>query len=482
MKYSEIYLRMKKKLKGKKLLTALLLLTSIFLISCENENYFKIGTSWVDSNLKLVYIDSCSANLSTIRIDSVATYNQSAIIVGKYEDVNTITHENLTGTIKARSYMEVANPTFPTDLGNNVFFDSLVIEMRFNGFYMGDTLSDMHLLVHQLTERIALDVDVGTEVYYNTTSFAYDETPLAEATFAIRPSNTASGITGVGGVTLEPVRIKLPNAIGDSLFQKMKNKDDIFDSNDNFQDYFKGLVFVAGENAKAIAGFKADSTFKINLHYHLQEEFKTDKTISLSINTVNQFNNIHSDRSETSLLPDLFVDNEIDSRLTGNQSYISAGDGLYTKIEFTGLKSILLLSDYGVVEKATLEIKPVFGTYQEFTTLPSSLVIASTDLTGASQSLTDSQGASQTGSLTFDQQFWDNTRYTFDVTAFIQNQMLATTSGQLFLTVRFSDTELKSTTQRLVLGNSEHSIKVGNQTYYNRIKLNLYYNMYNEKN
>jgi hypothetical protein len=410
------------------------------------------------------------------------TSNQGIIIVGEYVDVNTITGDALTGTVKAHSYIEVANPSFPTDLGNNAEFDSLVIEMRFNGFYMGDTLTDMHLFVHQLDERIQLDVDIGTDVYYNTMSFSYDQTPLAEAIFPIRPSNTASGRADVGGVLIEPVRIKLPDAMGDSLFEKMRNKDDIFDTSNQFLDYFKGLVFVAGEHTKTIAGFKADSTFKINLHYHTQEEFKIDKVITLGINTAHQFNNIHTDRTGTQLLPDLFVEHEIDSRLTGNQSYIAAGDGLYTKIDFSGLKNVLLLSDHGIVEQAILEIRPVFGTYQEYTSLPSTLTIATTDLTGASQSLVDSQGTAQTGSLTFDPQFWDKTRYTFDVTAFVQNQMLAPVGQQLFLTLRFSDTEMRTTTQRLVLGNSEHYIDVGNRTNYNRIKLHLYYNMYNEKN
>jgi hypothetical protein len=464
----------------KKLLIALLLLTSVLLMSCENENYFKIGTSWVDSNLKLVYIDSCSAKLSTVRIDSVPTYNQGAIMVGKYVDLNTITGDTLTGTVKALSYLEVSNLYVPTDLGNNVFFDSLVIEMRFNGFYMGDTLSDMHLFVHQLTERIQQDVDVGTEAYYNTTSFAYNPTPLVEAIFPIRPSNMESGKTNAFGIPIDPVRIKLPDEMGEDLFEKIKNKDEIFDTNDKFQDYFKGLVFVAGDDVETLAGFRADSTFKVNLHYHIQEEFKTDKIISTTINSQNQFNNIHTDRTGTKLLPDLFFENEIDSHLTGNQSYIAAGDGLYTKIEFPSLKSILLLSDYGIVEKATMEIIPVFGTYQEYTPLPSSLAIASTNLSGSSQSLADSQGQSQSGSLVFDPQFWDNTRYIFDVTAFVQNQMTAPIDNQLFLTVRFSDTEMRGTAQRLVIGNNAHSIDVGNRTYYNRIKLNLYYNMYND--
>ncbi|MDR1593563.1 MAG: DUF4270 domain-containing protein [Prevotellaceae bacterium] len=466
----------------KKLLTTLLLYACTYILSCSSETYFTIGTDWIDTHMKLVYIDSCKAKVSTVRIDSTPTYNQGTILVGKYEDVNTVTGEKLTGTIKTTSYIEISNPAASTDLGNNTVFDSLVIQMKFNGFYMGDTVNNnMHLFVHQLSERIKLDVVVGTEVYYNTTKFAYDPVPLAEATFPIRPSDSASNKTIDGGIIVEPLRIKLPDYLGKEMFEKIASKADEFDSNEKFLDYFKGLVFVAGDDVEAIAGFKADTSFKINLHYHIQEEFKTEKVITFSINTTNQFNNITADRSGTKLLPDSFTDNEIESYKTGNQAFISAGDGLYAKIEFPSLQDILLLSTYGIVEQAILEIRPVYGTYQKYTPIPPSLSISATNISGEAEStLTDTQGQSQSGSLQVDPQFWDNTIYSFDVTSFIQNQMSAPADQKMFLTLKFSDSEMQNSTKRLVIGDSDHSIQAGNITYYNRIKLIIYYNMYND--
>jgi hypothetical protein len=471
----------------KSLLIISLLSIGAFLLSCSSETYFTIGTSWVDTNLKLVYIDSCRAKLSTVRIDSTPTYNQGTILAGKYRDVNTINDSILTGTIKATSYIEISNPLVSTsvDLGNNTFFDSLVIQMRFNGFYMGDTLNNnMHLFVHRLTERIKQDVVVGMEVYYNTTSFAYDKSqPLAEAVFPIRPNDSASNKVIDGGIIVEPVRIRLTDDLGQDFFNKIANKADEFDSNEKFLDYFNGLVLVAGDDVETIAGFKADTSFKINLYYHVQEEFKTEKVITFSINSKNQFNNISVDRSETNLLKEKFIDNEIESHQTGNQAFISAGDGLYAKIEFPDLHDILLTSTYGIVEQAILEISPVYGTYQKYTPLPSSLSIAATNISGEAESaLSNSQGQSQSGNLRIDPQFWDNTLYTFDVTAFVQDQMLAPANQKMFLTLRFSSNDMQKSTQRLVIGDNDHSIKAGNVTYYNRIKLKLYYNMYNEKN
>jgi hypothetical protein len=459
----------------KKKLSIISLLTCVFILSCSSESYFKIGTSWVDTKLKIVYVDTCKARLSTVKIDSTATYNQGAILVGKYTDVNTA-GEKLTGTIRAISYMEISSTSILTDIDNNAVFDSMVIEMRFNGFYMGDTLQDMHLSIHQLEERIKLDVVVGTETYYNTTSFKYNPEPLAEAVFPIHPGNTAYGISTIGGIIVDPVRVRLPNELGEDMFNKIINKEDEFDSNENFLDYFKGLVFVA-DDANTIAGFKTDTTFKMNLYYHIQEVFNTDKVLTFSINSMNQFNNIESNREGTKLLPDLFIDNAIESHLTDNQSYISAGDGLYTKIEFPNLQDILLTSTYGIVETAILEVKPVYGTYQEYTSLPSVLTISTSLVSGESESvLTDSNGQDQTGNLVIDQQFGENTLYSFDVTSFVRNQMTSAANQKLFLTLKLPSSEMQNSTQRLVIGDSDHPID------HNRIKLKLYYNMYNEKN
>jgi hypothetical protein len=457
----------------------------IFILSCSSDSYFKIGTAWVDTSLKMVYIDSCRAKLSTVRIDSTPTYSQGVILAGKYTDVNTITGEKLTGTIKACSYIEISNPSVgnTADLLNNTFFDSIVIEMKFNGYYMGDTLNhDMHLFVHQLEERIAeKDVAVGADVFYNTTSFAYNPEPLAEAVFPIRPGDSASQKIIDGGILTESLRVRLPDYLGQEMFDKIANGEDEFDSNDKFLDYFKGLVFVAGDEVETIVGFKADTSFKLKLYYHVQEEFKTDKSITFSMNASKQFNSIVADRTGTSLLPDLFVDNEIASHLTGNQAFIAAGDGLYAKIEFADLHDILLLSTYGIVEEAILEIRPVFGTYQEYTALPSTLSISASSISGESESsLSDSQGQSQSGSLTLDPQFWENTLYRFDVTSFIQNQMQSPADQKLYLTLKLPGSGMQNSTARLVIGDSEHSIDAGNMTYYNRIKLTLYYNMYNE--
>ncbi|MDR0560450.1 MAG: DUF4270 domain-containing protein [Prevotellaceae bacterium] len=464
----------------------LLLLTASLLISCSSETYFKIGTGWVDTNLKTVYIDTFSVKMSTVKVDSLTTYNKSVILAGKYSDfntftsnVNTPTNDMLTGTTTAMSFIEIARPSFPEITDNTLTFDSIVLEMRFNNFYIGDTLQDMHLFVYQLAERINTKEETSV-IFFNTTSFRTEDTPLAEVYFPIRPSNTQSGIYK-SEIEIPPVRIRLPDDWGQDLFDKIKVGAPEVETSEKFLDYFKGLTFKAGDDVKSIVGFKADSTFKIRLHYHKPDDFDIQQEFLFSVNTQKQFNHISSDRTGTKLnFP--VGEKEIDATQTDNQAYLMAGDGLYVKIEFPYLTNMLQTCDYGTVERAILEIKPVTGTYGKYTKLPSTLGLYAVSMSGEAESqMTDSQNQTQTGSLVEGEQFSANTAYTFDVSNFIQNQILTSQNEQMYLVLRLSDNDMQQTVNRLVIGNSDHSINIGNQVYQNKATLKLYYNMYNDK-
>ena len=468
-----------KRLLSNPLLIAPLLFALAF-AACSNETYFNLGSSLVEPKFKMVYIDTFSVKLSTIKLDSIPTHNKGTILVGKFSDVNTLTGGALTGTTSASSYIEIARPTYP-EFANNVIteFDSLVLEMRFNGFYMGDTLTDMHLYIYRLAQRINKS-ESASQTFYNVTSFRTEDTPLAEVRFPINPRNTRDSVYLPGEIAMDPVRIRLPDSLGKDMFEKMKSKATEFENSERFLDYFNGLAFKAGSDVHTIVGFKADASFKIRLFYHQKEEFDINSEIQFNVNAARQFNNIVSDRTGTGL--DMFTREsyEIDAALTQNQSYIMAGDGLYTKVEFPNIGEVLQFCDYGAVEKAILEIKPVYGTYQKYTVLPPTLSVFATVESGEAESqLLDSQNQAMTGNLVIDAQFWDNTAYNYDVSGFIQNQILATNNEKMYLTLKLPDDVMQQSTNRLVIGNSNHWLNYGNQTSYNRIKLKLYYNMYN---
>jgi len=456
---------------------SLLILFSFILFSCKENEYFRVDQNWIDTNLKVVYIDSCMVNMSTVKIDSLITDQKYSVLVGEYTDVNKLNGAPLTGTTTAISYIELAkNPI--ENLESNTVFDSLVIEMRFNGTYMGDTLSDMNLLVYQMAEKMHLDVDDGREVYCNTTSFNLESSPLANVVIPVRPSNTSHDLYDRVGNPVEPVRIKLDHTVGLDLFNKIKNKADEVDDNDKFVNYFKGIAFVSA-GANSIVGFKTDSTFKVKLHYHEKDDFNTEKEINFLVHGINHFSNINSNRTGTPLDGFSNTIKEIPSELINNQAYIQSGDGLYIKIDFPTISDIRFMSEYGYVERAVLELRPVIGTYGKEVPLPTALSIYSTTISGETEtSILNSLNMQQSGNLRIDDQFGEKTSYSFDISEFIQHQMNATPDQKSYILLKLP--EMASSVQRLVLGNSNHHVGINSTTFYNRAKLHLYCSMYDD--
>ncbi|MDR2466641.1 MAG: DUF4270 domain-containing protein [Prevotellaceae bacterium] len=435
-----------------------------------------MGSGWLSTNLKTVYIDTCSVTLATMKVDSVQTNNQSVMLVGRYRDVNAYSGSQLAGTITATSFAEIQRADAVSEIANNAEFDSIVVEMRFSGTYAGDTTKNMHLKIFHLAERINNEAS-EVQSFYNTNSFRTEDAPLAEAEFPVRPHNT--NWTTTGGIPVEPVRIKLPDSIGIDLFDKIRKGTEEVTNADNFAKYFKGFAFKAGDGVNQIVGLKADSTFKMILHYHIREDFVVNRTLSFSINTARQFNNIAADRSETPLefTP---LDKEIPASSSGNQAYLAAGDGLYVKADFPTIPDLARLSDYGSVERAVLELKPVVGTY-ETVPLPRTLNVYAVSESGESESiLNDAQNIPLTGNLVEDFMSREKTYYSFDITSFVQNQVFAQANQKMYLAIRLPMSDMQKTVARLALGDSSHSLQIGTQYASNKAVLKLYYNMYNE--
>ena len=458
--------------------TTLYLLVLSTFSSC-GENYFTIGDSWVSRDFKVVMIDTVTIELSTVKIDSLRTQVQNTILAGRYLDVNPhISNDTITGLTTASSYLTLSIPqSFEPD--HTARFDSLVIEMRFNGAYFGDTISQQNIQIYRTTRRIEFEEG---HAGYNTTVFPTESTPLGEAFFKNLPTtNTSYTSITAGNNLIPPVRIRLPDALGLELLQKFVEKDEAVSDNDKFSKYFNALMLTPGRNSKAINGFKTDSTFRMRLYYHVQEEFKTEKYADFLLNTSLLFNNINSDRSGTPLHfpPNT---NELHSSATGRRAYIQSGDGMYAKLSFPSINNLLALGKYGSIERALLIIRPVATTYGYFTPLPRNLYLYPEYSSGTA--LTDSYNQSMNGNLTVDYQFGENTYYSYDITSFLRSQLGAYDNYKYYLSLRLSDTDFQSTMQRVVIGDRHHLVDIDNdtgaQTFYNRVELQIFYTIYND--
>ena len=184
----------------------------------------------------------------------------------------------------------------------------------------------------------------------------------------------------------------------------------------------------------AIYGFH-DSLI-MRLHYHETDVFTENKFLDFTFynNDNKQFNQVKTDRTGTPVSVFNSTNKEVVSTSTGNSAYIQTLTGFMAKIKFPTLRSLLLRPDYLKILKAELVIKPVKNSYNAITPLPPKLSAVTTDQSntlGTPLSSTASGSAiTQTGNLIIDPLYNENTSYTYDITSYLQQQILISSANQ----------------------------------------------------
>ena len=166
----------------------------------------------------------------------------------------------------------------------------------------------------------------------------------------------------------------------------------------------------------------------MRLYYHQTDVFREDLHVDFSLfNKTLQFNNIWYDRSGTPLTILNTKKNEALSSETGNVGYLQPGTGLYLKISFPYIRKLLERPDFIKIIKADLVVQPAFNSYSNFYSLPPVLQAATTD--GGNQpgaTLSTVVGATstiETGNLIVDNVYGTGTKYSYDVTTYLQQQI-----------------------------------------------------------
>lgn len=456
-----------------------------FFSSCEVDP-FTIGNEWVNPNFRMIVIDTVSVKLSTVMVDSISTRNQNVILAGRYNDFNPIlSSHSLTGITTAKSFFELTLPS-SVDVPDEAVFDSITLEMRFNQSYFGDTTVQQHLKVYQLAEEIELGDNRVS--YYNTTDFAVNPVPLAEAKFDNLPyTNSGSSTTvGTGVFPPDPVRIHLPSSLGKDLLRMFNENNDTIKDGTKFTEYFKGIVLAPGDDSKSITGFRTDTSFKVRLYYHIQEREKIDKHIDFSINTMQQFNQILSDRSNTSLSVLKGDVEEVVSSETDNFAFLQSGAPIYVKIEFPYLNGLKEIALHGAIEQAILYVKPVkfsYGYLNPTTPLPAILNLYESNLNGGEGALIvdPTTNQTQTGNLRVDNKYFMDTYYSYDITRFLSSQLGVFEGAKKHLQLVMPAAAMQGSVQRLIVGDQDLIIDFnGQQIQYNQIELKIYYTIYND--
>ena len=377
--------------------------------------------------------------------DSVATTGLGALLAGSYAD-------NVFGKVTANSFFEITPPALST-VSMNAVFDSLVLILRPNKSYYGDTTKSTRLSVYQLTNQETFPS--GQTLLYNTTSFPVNPVALGNITTLISPGATDS------------VFIRLSDVTGQQLFDLYKAQDYVMQSTPNFINYFKGLELSADSaSTNVIYGF-SDSVI-VRLHYHESDLFTENRVLDFRFynNDNTQFIQVKTNTTGTALSVFNNTNKEVPAAALNNKAYLQYLTGFVTKIKFPTLRSLALRPDYVKILKAELTVKPLQNTYPFQTPLPPQLLAYPTDVLngyGSPLSYVSTSGY-QTGSLVTDPLFGENTYYTYDVTSYLQQQILigyANQDGLLLSSVSHN------TLDRLVIGDPKNTNTA--------VQLKLYY-------
>lgn len=419
----------------------ILFITSlVVIISCSDDPAeFTIGEEFIESQTHLTLIDTFSVNFSTSIIDSVVTSGSGQMLIGNYEDENI-------GLVNSKSYFQLGAPD-SYSLDENEIYDSTSIILYYSNYYFGDTTQAFTFTIHRLTEHITYSYDT---YILSTQEFSYDESPIGEVTFLPRP-NTSDSIT-----------IKIDNEIGQSFFDLIMENSDLLDDDDDFINYFNGLVLVPSENNQCIVGFDVDA--KLNLYSHYNDISTVENIVELNINsTTKQFNNIVHNFSGTPLENLSNQNSNIKSTETSGLAYIQGGIGLVINISFPYLSDILLF-DRGTIMEANLTVAPLLNSYKNLN-LPTSFYIYQTSNI---HSILDDEDYVSYSTMNYDQLYQEENYYTFDLTDFFNSELsdnYLSDDNTLIITLPLSQVE--DSFERLIL-----------DTESNKTKLNIYYLSY----
>ena len=297
----------------------------------------------------------------------------------------------------------------------------MVLIIRPDKSYYGDTTYNSQLSVYQLKNELSFPL-YQTQ-FYNTSDFEVDPSPIGGSGTLISPNNTDS------------VSIRLSDVTGKNLFDLFRTRDYVMQSTSNFLTYFRGLQLApAAAGMHAVYGFH-DSLI-MRLHYHETHLFTENKFLDFTFynNDNKQFNQVKTDRTGTPVSVFNNANKEVVSTSTNNSAYIQTLTGFMAKIKFPTLRSLLLRPDYLKILKAELVIKPVKNSYSAITPLPPELSAFTTDQSNALgtplSSTASGSAITQTGNLTIDPVYNENTFYTYDITSYLQQQILISSVNQ----------------------------------------------------
>jgi hypothetical protein len=406
------------------------------------------------------YSDSSTVKFSTLVVDSMMTGSASRQLIGRYVDP-------FLGKIHAASFIQPGITDSGISFPETAVYDSLVLSLRYDGYYYGDTTKAMNVTVHTLQQDM-----MEKNAYYNNDFTPYDATPIGKARFFPNPRPRA-GTQADPGAGRVDLRIKLSDELGKKIFD-MGRTNQITNSA-MWINLLKGLAIIpATEDNGAVVGFITGRT-SLRLYHHSPAAVEGIAKDSLSVDLVGVYNQTGGDRKGTILskLPNTYRV-ALPSEQTGNMSFVQAGTGVMTRIDFPYIRQYKN-QNYTFANSARLIIDPLRNSVSSSFYLPSTLNVYLCDKNNdylysgnTPIELTGISGGAVTAQLVNDY-VNDRQYYVLDVSQYIQQILMSESEQNYGLLLRTStftasnggltdvNTEFSKSFTRVVFGDQSNT-------------------------
>ena len=453
-------------MKNKFLLLLVFSASLIYLFSCTKPD-IQFGAQLLNiENTQIVKVDTFTPKLSTVYVDSFVTSGLGIGLVGGYIDP-------FLGSVSAQTFLEIQPPEYTSTPNNalnppykNTIFDSIMLILKVKkGNYYGDTTQPLNINVYQLTQLIT-PVNNGTTLY-NVDTTAANPTPLGSASFTYYPART------------DTLAIRLNDAVGIALFNKLKNTNDPqIQTAAAFLNYMAGLKLSSPAFSKLAIGF-SDSVI-LRIHYTQTGMFLNEQKVDFKFsNAPHQYNNITINRTGSLIAGINSVNREIPSELTNNMSFVQSNTGTIAKISFPSLVNALQLPSFARIMRAILIIRPMPGSYLNYYPLPPQLRLSQTssaaNTLGNDITVVTASGATSVeyGNLSIDYLQGVNTSYTYDLTSyfksFLFNNVNFAPGNHYGLLLSPPNNAFSQNFNRTIIGNNANTVING------KLELQIYY-------
>jgi hypothetical protein len=433
------------------------MIVAVLTWTCEDPTTLSVSRTFSGNNLQTIFSDTFSVVTSTVQMDTFLTNNTGTVLLGNYND-------DRLGKVSASSYFAISpSGNFQPDYRS--YFDSAVLVMNYNHSFTGDTTKLLKFNAYQLTEPMVVRLQPAGSIklsvfnlgtgFFSSSSFDHSPTPLFSGSTKIFPHT-------------DSVSFRIPDKLGANWFRLAQlDSAHIFSISSNFvNSFFYGLYLEPDPSTpSAVVGFDAKK-LKIRIYYKKSQGDllkRTFQDFTITSQTY-QFNHIETDRSGTAL-SGIQPGKGISSLVTGNVSYLQAGTGLVTRLDFPSVKSFFANQPSYIINGASLIVQPEQGTYPKNFLPPSQIQLYTTD----QSNIPISSITGGTAGISYDFEFGTNTQYSFSLFQYIFGQVKSGTNYISPVLLAASGSQ-GSNVKRLYLGDRFHqNTKIKLQILYSHV-------------